>query len=149
LLTSFRNASRVLAVANAVSEPARGGRVPVGELRPCDGADAGAIQWAVTATVEDENRWLADALAARWNTDGDPPSTAVLVRRRSSMAPIAAALRASGLPVEIVGVGGLVDETEVADDIATLRMVVDHQSGPAAMRILTGARWRLGLADIA
>lgn len=65
------------------------------------------------------------------------------------MAPIAQALRERGLPVEVVGVGGLVDEPEVADIIAMLRLVADHRSGPAAVRILTGARWRLGIADVA
>ncbi|TKV61057.1 ATP-dependent helicase [Nakamurella flava] len=81
-------------------------------------------------------------------TPPEPPTTAVLVRRRADMAGIAAALRQQGLPVEVVGLGGLIDEPEVADLIATLRVLVDPTAGAAALRILTGARWRLGPADL-
>ena len=77
-----------------------------------------------------------------------PPTTAVLVRRRSDMADTADALRAAGLPVEVVGLGGLLDEPEVADLVATLRVLVDPTAGPATMRLLTGARWQLGAADL-
>ena len=86
----------------------------------------------------------------QWTVDrrSAPPTTAVLVRRRSDMADTADALRAAGLPVEVVGLGGLLDEPEVADLVATLRVLVDPTAGPAAMRLLTGARWQLGAADL-
>jgi DNA helicase-2/ATP-dependent DNA helicase PcrA len=149
LLTSFRNAARVLALANTISAPVRSTGVPVGELRPRPGAPDGAVHCAVLRTVDDETCWLADTIAGLWRAAERPPSTAVLLRRRADMPAVAAALRERGLPVEVVGVGGLVDEPEVADLIAMLRLVVDHQAGPAAVRILTGARWRLGAADLA
>jgi DNA helicase-2/ATP-dependent DNA helicase PcrA len=149
LLTSFRNASVVLDLANTVSAPVRGEPVPVGELRPRPGAPRGTARWAVADTVQQEDEWLADAVAGLWAECDSPPSTAVLLRRRSDMPAVAAALRARGLPVEVVGVGGLVDEPEVADLIAMLRLVVDHESGPAAVRLLTGARFRLGIGDLA
>ena len=73
----------------------------------------------------------------------------MLVRRRVDMDPIAAALRARGLPVEVVGLGGLLDTPEVRDLVSALRLVADPLAGPAAVRLLTGARWRLGVADLA
>ena len=149
LLTSFRNAAAVLELANTVSEPVRDEPVPVGELRPRPGAPTGTARWAVAETVQQEDDWLADAVAELWSHDETPPATAVLLRRRSDMPAVAAALRARGLPVEVVGVGGLVDEPEIADLVAMLRLVVDHESGPAAVRLLTGARFRLGIADLA
>lgn len=152
LLISFRNGRRILDVANAVSEPVRSAPVSVGVLEPSKQAEDGVVRAALLETVSDEVEWLADALGDLWQSDRNVPlerTAAVLLRRRASMAPIAAALRARGLPVEIVGVGGLVHEPDVADIISVLRMVVDHQSGPAAVRILTGARWRLGIADMA
>lgn len=152
LLVSFRNERRILDVANAVSAPVREAPVSVGVLRAPKGASEGAVQAALLDTSADEAEWLADSLSRLWQPSGDdtPGSTAaVLLRRRAAMAPIAAALRDRGLPVEIVGVGGLVHEPEVADLIAMMRLVVDHQSGPSAVRILTGARWRLGVADLA
>ena len=64
------------------------------------------------------------------------------------MAATAEALRAAGLPVEVVGLGGLLDEPEIADLVATLRILVDPTAGAAAIRLLTGARWQLGVADL-
>ncbi|MGI8798095.1 MAG: UvrD-helicase domain-containing protein [Pseudonocardia sp.] len=157
LLTSFRNAPRVLALANAVSAPLRSGfesaGVTVDELRPVEGALAGDVRLAVTPDILTELDWVADALAARWHAAldrGDPPPTAaVLVRRRAGMAAIAAALRARRVPVEVVGLGGLLDEPEVRDLVSALRLVADPLAGTAAVRLLTGARWRLGVADLA
>ena len=50
------------------------------------------------------------------------------------------ALHDAGLPVEIVGLGGLLTTPEVVDVVATLRVLADHRSGPALVRLLTGAR---------
>ena len=78
-----------------------------------------------------------------------PPTAAVLVRRNADAAPIADALRARGIPVEVVGLAGLLSVPEVADVVAMLRLVADPTAGAAAMRVLTGPRWRLGARDIA
>jgi DNA helicase-2/ATP-dependent DNA helicase PcrA len=45
--------------------------------------------------------------------------------------------------------GGLLATPEVADIVATLRLIAEPGVGSAAMRVLTGARWRIGVADIA
>ncbi|MGB7363675.1 MAG: 3'-5' exonuclease, partial [Rhodococcus sp. (in: high G+C Gram-positive bacteria)] len=62
--------------------------------------------------------------------------------------PMADVLRRAGLPVEVVGLGGLLRTPEVADLVAMLRLVSDPLAGSAAMRVLTGSRWQLGAADI-
>ncbi|GAA4795296.1 ATP-dependent DNA helicase [Actinomycetospora chlora] len=153
LLTSFRNPPEVLALANGIAEPLRAGGVPVDELRPRPGAPAGDVRVALHTDVETERGWLADAVADRWraaaDAGGEPPTTAVLVRRRADMSALAAALRARDLPVEVVGLGGLLDEPEVRDVVSALRLVVDPLAGGAAVRLLTGARWRVGGADLA
>ena len=82
-------------------------------------------------------------------TGASPPTAAVLVRRNADAAPIADALRARGIPVEVVGLAGLLSVPEVADVVAMLRLVADPTAGAAAMRVLTGPRWRLGGRDIA
>src|SRR5699024_597773 len=79
----------------------------------------------------------------------EPPTTAVLVRRNADSAPIAEALRSRGVPVEVVGLGGLLEQPEVRDVVDMLRLVADPLAGTAAMRVLTGARMRLGAADLA
>ncbi len=156
LLTSFRNPAGVLALANEVSGSIRTGpsaRIEVGELRPADDAAAGDVRYGLFETVADEDQWLARNIADLWRSWMDGPSstaptTAVLVRRRSDMAATAEALRAAGLPVEVVGLGGLLDEPEIVDLVATLRVLVDPTAGAAAIRLLTGARWQLGAADL-
>ncbi|HEX7662606.1 MAG TPA: UvrD-helicase domain-containing protein [Pseudonocardiaceae bacterium] len=153
LLTSFRNPPEVLALANAVAAPLREAGLDVDDLRSRPGAPAGDVLVALLADMRTEREWLADAVAARWHEhaerEGVPPTTAVLVRRRADMPELAQALRARGLPVEVVGIGGLLTEPEVADLVAALRLLVQPLAGTAAMRLLTGARWRLGVADVA
>jgi ATP-dependent DNA helicase UvrD/PcrA len=153
LLTSFRNPPDVLDLANAISAPLRTGGVEVGELRAPDGAGPADVRCGLFADADAEVEWLADAVAARWRAavaeQGRPPTAAVLVRRRADMTDLAAALRVRGLPVEVVGIGGLLDEPEVRDLVSALRVLIDPLAGTAAARLLTGARWRLGAADLA
>jgi len=149
LLTSFRNPAEVLVLANALSEPLRAGpgAVDVGELRAREGAEPGDVRVALLPDVAAEAEWVADRIAEQWRERA--PTTAVLLRRRADMDVVAAALRGRGLPVEVVGLGGLLDTPEVRDLTSALRLVVDPLAGPAAVRLLTGARWRLGVADLA
>ncbi|MGH3965282.1 MAG: ATP-dependent helicase, partial [Pseudonocardiaceae bacterium] len=153
LLTSFRNPPEVLAVANAVSGELRAGPVRVGELRSRDGAGPGEVRCALLPDIRAEVSWVAAAIADRWHSAvvdrGGPPTAAVLVRRRADMAMLAAALRAREVPVEVVGLGGLLDTPEVRDLVSVLRLLVDPLAGTAAVRLLTGARWRIGAADLA
>ncbi|WP_236795905.1 ATP-dependent DNA helicase [Amycolatopsis sp. GM8] len=153
LLTSFRNPPEVLTLANGIAEPLRARGLGVARLRARDGAGPADIECGLLPDIRQEREWVADALARRWyehaDATGSPPTAAVLVRRRADMAPIAAELRARGLPVEVVGLGGLLDEPEVADLVATLRVLADPLAGTAAARLLTGARWRLAASDLA
>ncbi|WP_454195664.1 UvrD-helicase domain-containing protein [Nocardia sp. Marseille-Q1738] len=158
LLTSWRNPPEALALANLVADPLRrkaieGGGVTVDALRAKPDAAPGVVALVLTETVAAEREWVAERIAAEWaarRADQQPPPTsAVLVRRNADAAPLAEGLRAQGLPVEIVGLGGLLATPEVADIVATLRLIAEPGSGTAAMRVLTGARWRIGVADIA
>ena len=153
LLTSFRNPEEVLRVANVVSEPLRRIGLEVEELRAREGADEGDIRVLLAEHVRAEREWVADRIHAHWQASvdetGRPPTAAVLVRRRADMADIAVALRERGLPVEVVGLGGLLDEPEVRDLVSALRLLVDPLAGTAAARLLTGSRWRIGAADLA
>jgi DNA helicase-2/ATP-dependent DNA helicase PcrA len=153
LRTSWRNPPRPLRVANAVSADARRRSVAVRALRPRPNAAPGTVRCALLPDVRAEREWIADHLQRHYeraNTDGvAPPTAAVLVRRNADAAPMADALRARGIPVEVVGLAGLLSIPEVADVVAMLRLVADPTAGAAAMRVLTGPRWRLGGRDIA
>jgi ATP-dependent DNA helicase UvrD/PcrA len=151
LLTSFRNPPEVLALANEVAEPLRASGLAVDRLRPREDAPEGDVRVALLEDIRTERDWVADQIAARWREGeltGELPTAAVLVRRRADMPEIAAALRARDLPVEVVGLGGLLDEPEIRDLVSALRVLVDPLAGTAAARLLTGSRWRLGAADL-
>ncbi|MFD3506473.1 ATP-dependent helicase [Nocardia sp. NPDC058666] len=158
LLTSWRNPPEALALANLVADPLRmvaraAGGATVDALRAKPQAHAGVVEFALTETIAQERDWIAERIAREWETacgnDDPPPTSAVLIRRNADAAPLAEALREQGLPVEIVGLGGLLATPEVADIVATLRLIAEPGTGSAAVRILTGARWRIGVADLA
>ncbi|MGH8860186.1 MAG: ATP-dependent helicase, partial [Jatrophihabitantaceae bacterium] len=152
LATSFRNDRAILDAANAVAGPLRSGPTTV-ELRPAAGAGPGTVRVARTHTVEDEARWVAGTMRSAWDElsrSGVAERTAaVLVRRRSQIPLLSEALLAEGLPVEVVGLGGLLTTPEVVDVVATLRVLVRHDTGTSLARLLTGARWRIGPRDLA
>jgi DNA helicase-2/ATP-dependent DNA helicase PcrA len=153
LSTSWRNPPTTLHVANAVSADARRRSVAVHALRSRPDAAPGTVRCALLSDVLAERDWVADHLQRCYQQaaadDVAPPTAAVLVRRNADAAPIAAALRARGVPVEVVGLAGLLSVPEVADVVAMLRLVADPAAGAAAMRVLTGPRWRLGARDVA
>jgi DNA helicase-2/ATP-dependent DNA helicase PcrA len=114
------------------------------------------VRAALLETVADEADWLADQVAAVWREDAADRrlraggrSVAVLCRRRSQFDLVAGALRARGVPVELVGLGGLLATPEIRDLVSTLQVVSDPTAGAALARLLTGARWRVGGRDIA
>lgn len=150
LRTSWRNPPQALRVANAVSAQARQRSVAVRALRPRPEAPAGTVRCALLPDIQAEREWIAEHLYQRRSqAKGVAAATAaVLVRRNSDAAPMAEALRARGNPVEVVGMAGLLSVPEVADVVAMLRLVADPTAGAAAMRVLTGPRWRLGVRDI-
>ncbi|MGY1711138.1 UvrD-helicase domain-containing protein [Geodermatophilus sp. SYSU D00758] len=158
LATSWRNDAAVLAVANAVSATLPEPENPLPDLAPAPTAGRGAVTVGLYTTVAEETAALADRLAACWHgtdpvvgrrPDGRPPTVAVLARTRKQLPGIAAALRERGLPVEVVGLGGLLEVPEVSDVVATLTVLVDPTAGDALGRLLTGARWRVGPRDLA
>jgi DNA helicase-2/ATP-dependent DNA helicase PcrA len=53
------------------------------------------------------------------------------------------------VPVEVVGLGGLLAVPEVADLRATLTVLDDPAADAALLRLLTGPRWRIGPRDLA
>ena len=153
LRTSWRNPPRVLQLANAVSAEARRRSVAVRPLRARPEAPLGTVLCALQRDVAAEREWVADHIATRFGAAAvageEPPTAAILVRRNADAGPIAEVLAARGVPVEVVGLAGLLSISEVAQVISMLRLVADPTAGAAAMEVLTGPRWRLGVRDLA
>jgi DNA helicase-2/ATP-dependent DNA helicase PcrA len=148
LATSFRNDRVILDVANSIAGPLRTSQLTVA-LQPHGMAAAGTVRLARTETVDDEADWVAAQVRLAWDALPVGARTgAVLVRRRSQIPVLAEALQLDGLPVEIVGLGGLLTTAEIVDVVATLRVIADHKPGASLMRLMTGARWRIGPSDL-
>ena len=154
LSTSWRNDVAVLEAANALAAPLRAAStVPVPALAARPDAGAGRVETLLVDDVEAEAEAVA-ALMARV-AGADAPlapaarrTCAVLCRKRAQFPAVEAALRARGLAVEVVGLGGLLSRPEVLDVVAGLRVAHDPARGDALVRLLTGPRWRLGVRDL-
>ena len=136
LSTAWRNDPQILQAANRISDPLRAsGQVKVEKLvkRPGVGDERGKV-WA--ARVQDglaEAELIAKFLAQRWSPS---KSMAVLCRTRSQFTPIVAAMIERGIPVEVVGLGGLLDVPEVADVRALMSVALDPTSADRLMRLI-------------
>jgi DNA helicase II / ATP-dependent DNA helicase PcrA len=165
LTRSWRNRPEILRVANELSRPLRAAGARVAELvaapRVAGSVGGRTVACALLETYADEADWIADSMLTAWRiAAGLPaaapeeipverrPTSAVLVRVRSQIPALEEALRARGLPVEVVGLGGLLDTPEVRDVVCTLRVLADPTDGASLLRLLTGARWRIGPRDL-
>jgi DNA helicase-2/ATP-dependent DNA helicase PcrA len=130
--------------------------VEVPALRPSPAAVQGRVVIGRFATDEDEAAAIAKDLLRFRATDFDgsssepriQPAMAVLCRRRAQMECLRKEFEASGIPYEIVGLGGLLDTPEIVDLVSTLRVLADPGRSDSLMRLLAGARWRIGPADL-
>jgi len=158
LSTTYRSGGRLLLLANAVSQALRDERegVPVPVLQAAPGREHdGEVRCALLADVDAEADWAAGAVVSALEQlgPGEPGCTwsraAVLCRKRSMFPRLRAAFERRDAPVEVVGLGGLLDVPEVADLLATLRVLDDPTADASLLRLLTGPRWRLGPRDLA
>jgi DNA helicase-2/ATP-dependent DNA helicase PcrA len=169
LSTSFRNAARVLDAAAVVQEELRYEAPDVPRLVSApDRGGRGAVTCALLDTVTDEAEWVAGRIVGLlalgpgrapdghpWPKEPDarqagvrPSDVAVLCRKRSQFVALRKAIEARGIPVEVVGLGGLLVVPEVQDVVATLRVLHDAGASDALARLLTGPRWRIGPRDL-
>ncbi|WP_146361385.1 ATP-dependent helicase [Arthrobacter yangruifuii] len=177
LSIAWRNSTSVLAAANTVSEPLNGvapwlkhQRLPhVPELQARTNAPVGEVylgRYLSDVSVEPgkdvperilgEAEAVAEQVAFHRNRvferdeRNQPvrPTVAVLCRGRKQFEPIRRELDLRGIPVQIVGLGGLLSTPEVVDLLAVLRVLGDPGRSDSMLRILAGARWRIGPADL-
>lgn len=148
LSVNQRSGGLLLRLANAVAATLR--KVHrIAELQPrADRAEAGDTIVALHHTYADEMAWMAGRVRAAVDAGTPPGEVAVLVRVRSDYPAVYAALLAEGLPVEVVGLGGLLSLPEVADLVAVLSVLDDPTSNAELVRLLTGPRWRIGPRDL-
>ena len=157
LLTTYRNDRSILALANEISAGVRELEgINVAALKPYDDAGAGDLTCGIFENLEAEAAAIAEYFAPLWNNPSRlqphlkvPRTFAVLVRKRAQIALIQEALAKAGIPSEVLGLGGLVHVPEIADLVATLKIINNPSAGASLMRHLTGPRINLGPRDIA
>ena len=119
-----------------------------------DREEAVAIAERIAAMRAQAVREYERAYAAHRSGDGSVrprlqmPEIAVLTRVHGQLDPIRVECERLGIPVQQVGLGGLLSQPEVVDLVSALRVLADPNRSDALARLLTGARWRLGAADM-
>ncbi|MFI7009156.1 ATP-dependent DNA helicase [Streptomyces sp. NPDC050145] len=145
-----RSGGRLLDLANGLAEPLRAMHAGVEALRPAPDAEgAGAVRCALLRTHQEEIDWIADSVDRLVRADKEPGDIAVLCRTASDFAEIQGALVARDIPVEVVGLSGLLHLPEVADLVAVCEVLQDPGANASLVRLLTGPRWRIGPRDLA
>ncbi|HEV2755356.1 MAG TPA: ATP-dependent DNA helicase [Actinomycetota bacterium] len=156
LSENFRSGRRILEVANRVVEPIDPERRPGDPLRAHAGNGEGLVQVGLFADERSEASWIAAECERIHGTaldDGRPPvawkDIAILVRRKAAMDMVLQALEERSVPVEVVGLGGLLKTPEVTEVVSWLRAL---ETKPGAnrwlARILLGPRWRVHYRDL-
>ncbi|MFD5661127.1 ATP-dependent helicase, partial [Streptomyces hirsutus] len=145
-----RSGGRLLDLANGLAEPLRAMHAGVEALRPAPGAERdGTVRCALLPTHAEELDWIADSLAHLVRTGKEPGEIAVLCRTATDFAEIQSALVARDVPVEVVGLSGLLHLPEIADLVAVCEVLQDPGANASLVRLLTGPRWRIGPRDLA
>lgn len=145
-----RSGGRLLHLANGLAAPLRAMHEGVEALRPAPGAEReGTVRCALLRTHAEEIDWLGDSLAHLVRTGTPPGEIAVLCRTAGDFPRIQAALVDRDIPVEVVGLSGLLHLPEVADLVAVCEVLQDPGANASLVRLLTGPRWRIGPRDLA
>jgi len=165
LSTAWRNDHAVLAAANVISAPLRRSlanafsassgqdiAMDLPELTPKTDAGQGEVTASYFTNQAEEAHTIAEYLSREWYLAAPVGSrrrtAAVLCRTRAAFGPVVAALKAAGLPHEVVGMGGLVEMPEVQDVLAALKAAQDPDHPEALLRLAAGSRFALGLKDL-
>ena len=150
LADNRRSAPRILDLANALAEPLRARHPGVEPLRAAaTNRGSGVIRCALLPTYADEIEWVCDQIQALHAAQGTWTGITVLARKGETLVDVDRALRARDVPTQLVGVAGLLDVPAVAEVRAIMEVLDDPAANVALMRILTGARWRIGPRDLA
>ncbi|MGI8699767.1 MAG: UvrD-helicase domain-containing protein, partial [Nocardioidaceae bacterium] len=150
LTVNRRSQRTVLQAANHLAAPLYSAFRGARPLAAAVGVGDGTARLAVLETYRDELEFLAaevprahDERARTWS------EIAVLARDNKSVADIHDALVGVDVPVEVVGLSGLLQMPEVIEIVATLEVLSDVTANAALLALLTGPRWAIGARDLA
>jgi len=151
LYTNFRSGSRILAGADALISvlPKDQRPDPDKTLEPWPANGEGRVEIAHHRDEVLESQAIA-ARILELREDGHPwREVAVLCRSSRLFATLQRVFDESQIPVEIVGLAGLLKMPEVVEVLAYARAVASPLESVALGRILLGPRYRVGFTDLA
>ena len=148
LTENRRSDARIVVAANRIVEPLRTADANDMPLVPLPDAGAGEVRVALFEHQSEEIEWLADQVADYVAQTGRPGDVAILCRVRRGFGELHSALTSRDVPVEVVGLGGLLELPDIVEICSVLRLLNDPAENPALLRLLTGPRWRIGARDL-
>lgn len=146
LTVNRRSDARILEVANRLAAPLYDKYGQVEPLVAKPEAETGTVTARVFETHADELAWLVDAV--KESHEDSWAAIGVLTRDNAHAEDVFDALTSAGIPVEIVGLSGLLRLPEVAEIVATLHLLHDVTANAALLTLLTGPRWAIGPRDL-
>ncbi len=151
LAENRRSGVRILDAANDLAAPLRSLHPQVAPLVPpaARRKHPGGLRVALHTSYAEEVAWVADRVAEVLDAGTAPAEVAILVRARSDFPAVLRALGERDVPVDVVGLDGLLAMPEVAEVVAILEVLHDSTANPSLVRLLAGPRWRIGLRDLA
>lgn len=151
LTVSRRSAPVILQVANLLAEPLYAASDSLRPLDPDPAKSGGQVRVQVFETQPEELRALTEGVRAAHEAMTDPQwrEIGVLTRDNKSAEAAFDALSEAGIPVEIVGLSGLLRLPEVAQVLAVLRLIHDVTANADMLTVLSGPRWAIGPRDLA
>ncbi|WP_234412336.1 ATP-dependent helicase [Nocardioides sediminis] len=148
LTVNRRSDARILELANVLARPLYDAFPQVSPLVAQDGAAPGLVQVQVFETHREELAALVERVRAAHETTGDWSRLGVLTRDNAHAEEVFDALTSADVPVEIVGLSGLLRLPEVAEIVATLHLMHDVTANASLLTLLTGPRWAVGPRDL-
>ena len=148
LTVNRRSDARILEVANRLAEPLYARYDQVARLEAKPGAEPGVVTTAVLETQADELARLVAGVQAAHAETGSWADIGVLTRDNAHAESVFDALTEAQVPVEIVGLSGLLRLPEVAEVVAILHLLHDPTANTHLLTLLTGPRWAIGPRDL-
>ena len=151
LFTNFRSGARILSAADTVIGPLPANQRPDPEKRlvPFPPNGEGEVTVASHRDELTEAQWVADRIVALHDDGARWSEVAVLCRTSRLFFLLQQAFAERDIPVEVVGLAGLLRLPEVVEVLAYARAANDAMASVALARILMGPRYRVGFKDLA
>jgi DNA helicase-2/ATP-dependent DNA helicase PcrA len=151
LYTNFRSGARILAAADTLIAPLPASQRPDPDkaLRPHQPNGEGAVHVVRHLDEWSEASWVAERVVELHEAGAAWADVAVLCRTSRLFSMLQRAFAERAVPVEVVGLAGLLKLPEVIEVLAYARAVQDPRASVALARVLLGPRYRVGFKDLA